>query len=306
MPTYEVGQPGAPLPRPLEPSAVYPSWTPQLDPRSSAVTRNGLSSQSRFDSDRDSHRKQLPSIRDLMTPPPASRTPSSPQWTEASHAYGASSYPSRSASTVSHPPSDNREPYYAQNFDVNYGSQYLGRQQYDSAARPVAGPTSSRPNHRLNIAASPQGLCLDRFSGPPYLQRPPAGTQLQLRPEASSHSTIEHSRTSMDPRTRFSVAQGSRPGLGSSGALSDGSAYVNEQYIEGKGRVYAYEDGSYCKVEIDGEKVNPAWGLTKAGRPRKRLAQACLPCREKKVKCEPGRAPECCMHCEKAQISCRR
>lgn len=174
MPTYEVGQPGAPLPRPLEPSAVYPSWTPQLDPRSSAVTRNGLSSQSRFDSDRDSHRKQLPSIRDLMTPPPASRTPSSPQWTEASHAYGASSYPSRSASTVSHPPSDNREPHYAQNFDVNYGSQYLGRQQYDLAARPVAGPTSSRPNHRLNIAASPQGLCLDRFSGPPYLQRRPA------------------------------------------------------------------------------------------------------------------------------------
>ncbi|KAF3054090.1 hypothetical protein E8E11_011495 [Didymella keratinophila] len=54
---------------------------------------------------------------------------------------------------------------------------------------------------------------------------------------------------------------------------------------------------------IDGEPVNPSWGITKAGKPRKRLAQACLTCREKKIKCEPG-YPKC-HQCAKSQRVCR-
>jgi hypothetical protein len=40
-------------------------------------------------------------------------------------------------------------------------------------------------------------------------------------------------------------------------------------------------------------------------RPRKRLAQACLDCREKKIKCEPGQS-NTCVQCEKAKRPCRR
>ncbi|KAF2087568.1 hypothetical protein K490DRAFT_12804, partial [Saccharata proteae CBS 121410] len=71
----------------------------------------------------------------------------------------------------------------------------------------------------------------------------------------------------------------------------------------GEGICYVYEDGSYCRTVIDGEEVNPSWGVTKAGKPRKRLAQACLTCREKKIKCEPG-VPKCAQ-CTRARRVCR-
>ncbi|GME25949.1 hypothetical protein GTA08_BOTSDO01463 [Neofusicoccum parvum] len=67
---------------------------------------------------------------------------------------------------------------------------------------------------------------------------------------------------------------------------------IGQQEVPGEGLCYVYEDGSYCRTVIDGEPVNPSWGVTKAGKPRKRLAQACLTCREKKIKCEPG-VPKC-------------
>lgn len=35
------------------------------------------------------------------------------------------------------------------------------------------------------------------------------------------------------------------------------------------------------------------WGVTKAGKPRKRLSQACISCREKKIKCDPAGGPKC-------------
>lgn len=81
------------------------------------------------------------------------------------------------------------------------------------------------------------------------------------------------------------------------------SRCVAQREIPGEGLCYIYEDGTYCRAIIDGEPVNPSWGITKAGKPRKRLAQACLTCREKKIKCEPG-YPKC-HQCTKSQRVCR-
>lgn len=81
------------------------------------------------------------------------------------------------------------------------------------------------------------------------------------------------------------------------------SRCVAQREIPGEGLCYIYEDGTYCRAIIDGEPVNPSWGITKAGKPRKRLAQACLTCREKKIKCEPG-YPKC-HQCAKSQRVCR-
>ncbi|KAI9676015.1 MAG: hypothetical protein M1817_000758 [Caeruleum heppii] len=54
---------------------------------------------------------------------------------------------------------------------------------------------------------------------------------------------------------------------------------------------------------IDGEPVNAHWGVTKAGKPRKRLAVACLTCREKKIKCDPD-FPKC-VQCERFGRVCK-
>lgn len=73
--------------------------------------------------------------------------------------------------------------------------------------------------------------------------------------------------------------------------------FVRTAELPGEGLCHFYEDGSHCKAIIDGEAVNAHWGVTKAGKPRKRLAIACTSCREKGIKCDPD-YPRC-SQCEK-------
>lgn len=79
--------------------------------------------------------------------------------------------------------------------------------------------------------------------------------------------------------------------------------FLRAQEVPGEGLCYFYDDGSHCKTVIDGEAVNAHWGVTKAGKPRKRLAIACVTCREKKIKCDPD-YPRC-VQCEKFGRVCK-
>ena len=79
--------------------------------------------------------------------------------------------------------------------------------------------------------------------------------------------------------------------------------FVRQAEYPGEGLCYFYDDGTHCKTVIDGEPVNAHWGVTKAGKPRKRLAIACLTCREKKIKCDPD-FPRC-VQCEKFGRVCK-
>lgn len=79
--------------------------------------------------------------------------------------------------------------------------------------------------------------------------------------------------------------------------------FVRSAEVPGEGMCYFYDDGTHCKTHIDGEAVNAHWGVTKAGKPRKRLAIACITCREKKIKCDPD-YPRC-IQCEKFGRTCR-
>ncbi|KAI0471079.1 hypothetical protein GGR56DRAFT_129313 [Xylariaceae sp. FL0804] len=79
--------------------------------------------------------------------------------------------------------------------------------------------------------------------------------------------------------------------------------FVRQAEVQGEGLCYFYDDGTHCKTVIDGEPVNAHWGVTKAGKPRKRLAIACLTCREKKIKCDPD-FPRC-VQCEKFGRVCK-
>ena len=78
---------------------------------------------------------------------------------------------------------------------------------------------------------------------------------------------------------------------------------VGDADVPGQGPSWVYEDGTTCKKIIDGEEVNAQWGVTKAGKPRKRLAIACTTCREKKIKCDPAEPK--CVQCEKFGRECR-
>jgi hypothetical protein len=79
--------------------------------------------------------------------------------------------------------------------------------------------------------------------------------------------------------------------------------FVRQAEVSGEGLCYFYDDGTHCKTVIDGEIVNAHWGVTKAGKPRKRLAIACITCREKKIKCDPD-YPRC-VQCEKFGRVCK-
>lgn len=78
---------------------------------------------------------------------------------------------------------------------------------------------------------------------------------------------------------------------------------LGEQVFPGEGVCYVYDNGSHVRKVIDGETVNAQWGITKAGKPRKRLAIACITCREKKIKCDPSEPK--CVQCEKSGRECR-
>ncbi|KAJ4857089.1 ARID/BRIGHT DNA binding domain-containing protein [Trichoderma breve] len=79
--------------------------------------------------------------------------------------------------------------------------------------------------------------------------------------------------------------------------------FIRAAEVPGEGMCYFYDDGSHCKTVIDGEVVNAHWGVTKEGKPRKRLAIACITCREKKTKCDPD-YPRC-VQCEKYGRVCK-
>ncbi|KAI5305227.1 hypothetical protein KEM56_004959 [Ascosphaera pollenicola] len=125
----------------------------------------------------------------------------------------------------------------------------------------------------------------------------------------SSATPMEHSKTapSEDDTTPPTILNplpaSSTDDSDVSKAKSHVIRLVGEEHVEGKGLCYIYSDGTTCPKYIKGEPVNAKWGVTKAGRPRKRLAQACMACRHRKIKCTPG-APKC-EQCKRSGKTCR-
>lgn len=115
--------------------------------------------------------------------------------------------------------------------------------------------------------------------------------------QLSQHSTSRYDHV---PGREFPSPDGSTRSPGTTVR----PAVVDERVIEGEGLCFIYADGSYCPQTIDGTPVNANWGVTKAGRPRKRLALACLTCREKKIKCNPA-TEAMCDQCRKSGRECR-
>ncbi|KAF2202614.1 hypothetical protein GQ43DRAFT_368768 [Delitschia confertaspora ATCC 74209] len=154
----------------------------------------------------------------------------------------------------------------------------------------------SRPSEYARHCRSSHGEAVSNAFRPSSTVQAETSVSSDTAGHYSSHMTheesIEMGKASVRRRTEMSSRMPARA-----------SRCIGQRDIPGEGLCYVYEDGTYCRAVIDGEPVNPSWGITKAGKPRKRLAQACLTCREKKIKCEPG-YPKC-HQCAKSARACR-
>ncbi|KPM38376.1 hypothetical protein AK830_g8185 [Neonectria ditissima] len=279
-------------------------------------------------------RQQLPSLSSLFGPPTAARPANSPV-SERPGSYSATSPLDRPRA----PSGDRHHPasYFSQTlsppvsqprstYDAKFESD---RHPPHGLARAFSGPES--PRLRNDDHARPTSRA-DSHAGKWPVQ-PDAG-----RHEYSLGSRDQSFRSPQDqfrlhfPGSKDRVAPtfaDQRPANGtpnppptptstvvSEGVLSkDGLGpkiwtgthflprFVRAAEVPGEGMCYFYDDGSHCKTVIDGEAVNAHWGVTKAGKPRKRLAIACVTCREKKIKCDPD-YPRC-VQCEKFGRICK-
>ena len=68
--------------------------------------------------------------------------------------------------------------------------------------------------------------------------------------------------------------------------------------------VQSRDDFRQSMLHSESPGIPPRWGMTKAGKVRKRLAQACESCRKKKTRCEPRAKRMKCLPCEKTGNSC--
>lgn len=164
--------------------------------------------------------------------------------------------------------------YFGQTHELSYVSQILPQTKM-----PMVHSSTTQP--RPSLIASSDHLSRQSFHMTPPVQAYVAGP----------------SSAAIDPAAGLEQSERS---TGKSVKLTP--RVVREDVLPGEGPVWVYEDGSMCPKVIDGEVVNAEWGITKAGKPRKRLAIACTTCREKKIKCHPA-LPKC-SQCSKFGREC--
>ena len=117
---------------------------------------------------------------------------------------------------------------------------------------------------------------------------------------------------SLSPRVRKNgSAQSNRSEEWSPGSdytsRSTNSRSIAGQYLESNEVYGGYggSQGSNCAYPWHDATEHSNWGTTKAGKPRKRLAQACTSCRHKKIRCYPNQNNLRCAQCERTQSDCR-
>lgn len=210
--------------------------------------------------------EQLPSVSQLLTPVSRSSAPPPYHHTQ---------------------PFATPTPSYTSHHDSSLASSILTAPVHEHKNLP---PISHIPVRNLEDEMRPHSRAQSSTSVPP-LQR-----------DLSSSSTTQY-KGSSDIRSSETTTRTVSPAGNGPQSPPVRSHVVDERYIDGEGLCYVYANGSCCPKIIDGTPVNANWGITKAGKPRKRLAQACLTCREKKIKCHPN-LPKC-DQCQKAGRVCR-
>lgn len=222
-----------------------------------------------------SKNEQLPSVRDLLTPTLATTPPKSYQ-------------PSFGVPTPTSEPRELSYPF----------------RQHEQPIPSIA--TQDRIKPRAESFPQQQASTLPPISrvampSPPHVKHH-ASTRSDPSATPYSHPQSPHGVGSFYENAG-SAGEASPPELAGAKGNSSLPNVVDERFVDGEGVCYVYADGTHVPKLIDGVPVNANWGITKAGKPRKRLAQACLTCREKKIKCQPN-LPKC-DQCQKSGRECR-
>ncbi|KAL4771815.1 hypothetical protein BDW60DRAFT_223274 [Aspergillus nidulans var. acristatus] len=209
-------------------------------------------------------------------------------------------------------------PYNPSAFGIYLGPNEPGEspQRYNETNGPPTQARSSiyeKSRAFPDVATSPQSNNLPPISQisthapgrdtPRYLSHNVNSLHPPYPPSFHGYNEELNGRNSVTTSSLSTTDLGQRGASGKSTKPQVRLHVVDERFIEGEGLCYIYADGSHCPKIIDGMPVNANWGVTKAGKPRKRLAQACLTCREKKIKCHPN-LPKC-DQCQKSGRECR-
>jgi hypothetical protein len=246
--------------------------------------------------------QQLPSLRTLLEPELLDKKSSEPPIRSGSTPYAYSAptrYESDSPTLKRRHDFDGYAHGYHEHNAIASQTPYTHRPSLHTANNDAHSAASSTPGSALSTGRAE----LQRRGSYAHATHPE-----QLGKAFRPHSIASESANNLAIQTfHDDIGDANRPVRrridGSSRAPVRSSRCIGQREMQGEGLCYIYEDGTYCRAIIDGEPVNPSWGITKAGKPRKRLAQACLTCREKKIKCEPG-YPKC-HQCAKSQRVCR-
>ncbi|KAK4171152.1 fungal-specific transcription factor domain-containing protein [Triangularia setosa] len=292
-------------------------------------------------SDQTAPRQQLPSLSSIFGPPTHIRSFHSPL-SDRPSSYSATSPLDRPPSSVPSLDRPFSSSSYFPPSTTSTASQprsvldprYQDRPQIPALSRVFPGPLSphsrdeqqQRPDSRPEYAssggqwsahheASREYSLGSRGEAPyrPTAERYPAHLSGTSRDEGR-HSEYREQLTPQTPShnlpatpTSSTASEGAPAKDGLGPKIWTGThflpRFVRAAEVPGEGMCYFYDDGSHCKTVIDGEQVNAHWGVTKAGKPRKRLAIACVTCREKKIKCDPD-YPRC-VQCEKFGRVCK-
>ena len=278
--------------------------------------------QSHGEQPRTSGTGTLPSVRQLLTPATQSSLPTSP----FSSQHSAASSQRRSSLASSHQsPGHELSPDHSHTFQQNPGGNVEATMQAVPSAGNAGNPQA--PPHVPQNAqqySSSQHFASEYGS---YGQMPP---QIPYQPQSTFGPPLHHPPLVIPQQYTYDSALGSvphiphgyyqeypneymyNPNVGDqptanlqspNNQVKPAPRLVREDVVPGEGAVWVYEDGTTCPKIVDGEPVNAEWGVTKAGKPRKRLAIACTSCREKKIKCDP--AEPRCVQCEKFGRDCK-
>lgn len=251
---------------------------------------------------RRTYHEPLPSVSQLLTPGSQSSIPASPFSDQ--HSPDPSDVGSHPLLLLQNGISDRSVQAGTYPYHGSYENMPIQSQQRDKV--------DPRVNDYHAISPTMQ---YQTYSAPPPANGQPYGGYSELARQAQYPNQPRQiaplaSSAQFYPRqpTNYEVSPSSISGLDSNShdpanPVKPLPRVVGEQIIPGEGPCWVYEDGSTCKKVIDGEAVNAQWGITKAGKPRKRLAIACTTCREKKIKCDPG-DPKCVL-CEKYGRECK-
>ena len=281
-------RPGFPISRPVN------SGSARIDGTSSSsrtfITSGSASSQ-----------EKLPSVSQLLTPGSQTETPHSQPASD-------SLYSSRSARSGSgHKPPLH---FHSSQTGVLAGSYLRSEADYFHGSYQPRSPSTAQHDSGHSFSA-PSGAT--KYDGSYHVQddrslnsyRPTSGPTASsvLAQNGPGHIGWYQAQGSPYDPARASSSNSGASRNDVSGATGPVVRLVGEQVFPGEGLCYVYDDGSHVKKVIDGERVNAQWGITKAGKPRKRLAIACMTCREKKIKCDPAEPK--CVQCEKSGRECR-